>query len=175
MSDFLTDEEKALWEAFTKGAEPLKKEEKESFKPPKKEKKISRSHIPPIPQESFASPPKNEASVDPIQNLDRKTSRKIRKERIEIDATLDLHGLTQTEAYGKLSYFIPNSQARGHKLILVITGKGSSRSYEKVGVLRNNVPQWLQNKASFPQVLSISSAQPQHGGNGAFYVFLRKK
>ena len=57
-----------------------------------------------------------------------------------IDARLDLHGLTQSEAHGALLRFLRNAHARDARLVLVITGKGRGA---EPGVLRRQVPQWL--------------------------------
>ena len=42
----------------------------------------------------------------------------------EIDARLDLHGLTQAQAHSALLHFMHNAHARDARLVLVITGKG---------------------------------------------------
>lgn len=173
--DFFTEDEKRLWHEVNKDTKPLKKEKRVTQKPPKTPQSPKKSLVSfpleenPIPKDKVDKTRNTSTSLD---SLDRKTSRKIRKQSLTVDARLDLHGFYQTQAYEKLRRFIPEAQARGYKLVLIITGKGRPGS---PSVLNQNVPRWLKDSAAFPQVLSISKAQPQDGGNGAFYVFLRKR
>jgi DNA-nicking Smr family endonuclease len=89
-----------------------------------------------------------------------------------IDVRIDLHGDTLDQACTRLSRFFTNAQRHGNKLALVITGKGRIIDGERVGVLRNEIPLWFKNNPQF--VISFSTAQPHHGGDGAFYVRIRK-
>ncbi len=63
--------------------------------------------------------------------------------------------------------------------MLVITGKGK-RSADPGpiptprGVLRHQVPQWLSMPPLAQAVLQITPAHLSHGGEGAYYVYLRK-
>jgi DNA-nicking Smr family endonuclease len=173
---FLTEEEQALWDLVNQETKRLKTKKKEviSVKLPREklpEKKHPKIELPSSFENAF--PLKTHSSE--IDTLDRRTSRKIRNQTLNIDARLDLHGFIQKDAYARLQSFIKSAHIRGHKLILIITGKGySSEGAEVKGVLRQKLPQWLKEAETFPQVLSVSSAQPQDGGNGAYYVFLKK-
>lgn len=176
---FLTEDEKKLWEAVNKETKPLKRTHKKIVINPPKQKIESSSEPFASLFDAFSSSPSLSSSTNPeIQSLDRKTKRKIRTSAIKIEKRLDLHGQTQNQAYDRLVNFIENS-ARNHlKLVLVITGKGRSKeevtwSETPYGVLREKVPQWLMNKKVFPSVRSVSVANPQDGGNGALYVFLK--
>jgi DNA-nicking Smr family endonuclease len=95
-----------------------------------------------------------------------------------IDGRLDLHGLTQAEAHDRLSGFVKAAQARGKRVLLVITGKGykapNSQHGGESGVLRRAVPRWLNAPDLRPLVLAIHAAQPRHGGEGALYVLLKR-
>jgi DNA-nicking Smr family endonuclease len=88
-----------------------------------------------------------------------------------IDARLDLHGLTQSEAHGALLRFLHNAQARDARLVLVITGKGRGG---EPGVLRRQVPQWLGLPELRSLVVGFEDAGARHGGEGALYVRLRR-
>lgn len=94
--------------------------------------------------------------------------RQVRQGRRTIDAKIDLHGLTQAEAHAALLQFITRAKTGGKRVLLVITGKGSKME----GILRRALPHWLST-ISF--VHSHVEAAPNHGGGGAFYVFLRKE
>ena len=97
---------------------------------------------------------------------------------IEIDARVDLHGLRQDEAHRRLASFLIRAQAEGHKVVLVITGKGRPGSEEAFGsergVLRRSVPHWLSSPAARDVVIGFEPADPVHGGAGALYVRIRR-
>tara|TARA_B100001093_G_C26422913_1_gene840631 strand:+ start:126 stop:740 length:615 start_codon:yes stop_codon:yes gene_type:complete len=114
--------------------------------------------------------------------IDRKTSLKLKKGKVEIDCKLDLHGLTQTEAKQALERAILGAWKSRLRLVLVITGKGLRQSKynslddnEARGVLRRAVPKWLKEKPLSNFILALSSAQQIHGGTGALYVLLRRQ
>jgi DNA-nicking Smr family endonuclease len=119
-----------------------------------------------------------------LATFDRNSARKIRIGRIEIEARVDLHGLRQDEAHTMLRSFLFRSQSRGLRYVLVITGKGkttsifdrSSRDIERErGVLKRNVPRWLEEPDIRSIVVSYTTAAIHHGGEGAIYVHLRSK
>jgi len=113
--------------------------------------------------------------------IDRKTSLKLKKGKVEIDYKLDLHGLTQIEAKQALEQAILGAWKNKLRLILVITGKGLRQSKSNdlndngaTGILRRIVPRWLKEAPLSNFVLAFSSAQQTHGGSGALYVLLRR-
>lgn len=88
---------------------------------------------------------------------------------------LDLHGLTQGDAHGRLSAFLRRAQAGGFGLVLVITGQGRSGGLgDERGVLRRAVPHWLSLPELRPIVLGFEEAGPRQGGAGALVVRLRR-
>jgi DNA-nicking Smr family endonuclease len=110
--------------------------------------------------------------------LDKNSARRMKRGKMQIDARLDLHGYRQDEAFCILSDFIINSVRSKKRCVLVITGKGLH--YEKLGdrgagVLRRNVPIWLNEEPNRSQILSFSHAAPSDGGVGALYVLLKKQ
>ena len=114
--------------------------------------------------------------------IDRKTSLKLKKGKVEIDYKLDLHGLTQIEAKQALEEAILRAWKQRLRLILVITGKGlrqpKSNGFNDTigtGILRRAVPKWLKETPTSNFVLAFSSAQQTHGGTGALYVLLRRQ
>ena len=88
-----------------------------------------------------------------------------------IDARLDLHGFTQSEAHAALLRFLRNANARNARLVLVITGKGRGG---EIGVLRRQVPQWLGLPEFREFVVGFEDAHITHGGEGALYVRVRR-
>jgi DNA-nicking Smr family endonuclease len=129
-----------------------------------------------IPREKKASPA-------PLTEFERRKARQIGSGKVEIGARIDLHGLRQHDAYARLRAFLLDAYAQGHKTVLVITGKGGDEPADRLGalagdrqrgVLRRNVPSWLQEPDLRSIVLSYTQAGIRHGGAGALYVQLRK-
>ena len=94
----------------------------------------------------------------------------MRRGKLPIAASFDLHGHTQASAARALPAFLERQQADGARCVLVITGKGR----EGQGVLRRNFLLWLESPGARALVSGYAEAHPKHGGAGAFYVFLRK-
>jgi DNA-nicking Smr family endonuclease len=176
----LKPEEKDLWRRYTKGINPLRQDVlKESAAP-----KAGPAHDKPraAPQGYVPPPPLRHAPPTDQMNLDAATQRKLRRGRAEIDARIDLHGMRQAEAHAALTSFILRSKDRGHRCVLVITGKGTrgvghNNPYETPGpgVLRTRLRQWLAQDPVRAHVFGVEEAHPRHGGAGAFYVFIRRK
>ncbi|GGA37460.1 Smr/MutS family protein [Pelagibacterium lentulum] len=104
--------------------------------------------------------------------------RRLERGHVPIDGTLDLHGLTQEQAFAALKRFIPARAARGDRTVLVITGKGLKKTgylqIEQKGILRAMLPLWLADRDVKPFVAGIDQAHQSHGGEGAFYVRLKR-
>lgn len=108
-----------------------------------------------------------------VVGLDKRTAQRLRRGQLQIDGRIDLHGMTQAEAHANLLRFITASAKAGRRCVLVITGKGL-RGGAGTGVLRSELPRWLNEPVLRPLILSFAPAQPKDGGGGAFYVYLRK-
>lgn len=168
-----TREELALWHHAVRDAAPLRPAEAVRLPaaPP--------SPPPVAPPFTAARPPSPPAPapaarrLDPAGpvDLDRRSWLRLRRGRYPIDARLDLHGLNQVEAHGRLSAFLAGAQARGNRCVLVITGRGLRHG----GTLREMTPRWLEAEPNRRLVLSFSEARLQHGGEGALYVLLRRR
>lgn len=111
----------------------------------------------------------------PLAPLDRRMMRALGRGRLGVDASLDLHGLTQAAAHARLAAFLRSAQASGHRLVLVVTGRGAGRGDgDERGVLRRQVPHWLRLPDLRAIVSGIEEAGPRQGGEGALYVKLRR-
>lgn len=104
--------------------------------------------------------------------IEQPVYRKLSRGRTPIDASIDLHNMNQDEAMSQLHRFLVQARARDCRHVLVITGKG--RSPHSDGVLRRMVPFWLSREPFIGLVSGVRSAARGHGGDGAFYVRLRK-
>jgi DNA-nicking Smr family endonuclease len=121
---------------------------------------------------------------DLLGGVDGRTEERMRKGKIEPDARLDLHGYTETAAHDALLNFLRGAQARGYRMIIVVTGKGAKRDdnapfdlelgRKPRGILKMVVPRWLAEPAFARFVAAARQAHVRHGGEGALYVYLRR-
>jgi DNA-nicking Smr family endonuclease len=119
----------------------------------------------------------------PLPKFERRKAKQIAGGKAEIGARVDLHGLRQADARSRLRAFLLEAHGKGHRTVLVITGKGGEQGGDRLdgllgrpqrGVLRRSVPGWLEEPDMRALVLSYTQAGVRHGGAGALYVQLRK-
>ncbi|SIO20107.1 DNA-nicking endonuclease, Smr domain [Vannielia litorea] len=124
--------------------------------------------------------PAAEPAAKPAPAMDRKAFNRMRRGKLKPEARIDLHGMTLAEAHPRLMKFIHGVHADGKRLVLVITGKGRTRPEDegpipsRPGVLRRQVPDWLSRPPLSALVLEVTPASLKHGGDGAYYVYLRR-
>lgn len=111
--------------------------------------------------------------------MDHKAHRNMTRGKLDPEGRIDLHGMTMAEAHPELIRFVLNAHDAGKRLVLVITGKGKrglddGPIPQRQGVLRHQVPQWLQLPPLGAVVLQVAQAHLKHGGSGAYYVYLRR-
>jgi DNA-nicking Smr family endonuclease len=106
-----------------------------------------------------------------VEGIEPRRKHRIAKEREEIGARIDLHGMTQDRARAALDAFVARAWNDGWRAVLVITGKGVQGD----GILRKAVPGWLGAPELSHIVAGISEAARHHGGEGALYVALKRK
>jgi DNA-nicking Smr family endonuclease len=90
--------------------------------------------------------------------------------------------MTETKAHGALHAFLARAQENDARLALVITGVGNPQGHEgaewmrsRHGVLKEMVPRWLMEKDFTALTSGWAPAHRRHGGDGALYVYLRRK
>jgi DNA-nicking Smr family endonuclease len=173
----LTDEEMALWSGVARSIKPLRPAKaKPAIKPPvaaaetkRAPQRAAKLHQPPAPSPA-GKPPQ-------LAPLDRREKKRVARGREAIDARIDLHGMTQSEAHDALVHFLRRAQTKGARLVLVVTGKGSRTAHDsdrERGVLRRQVPLWLALPEFRPFIVGFDEAHLAHGGAGALYVRLRR-
>ena len=180
----LSQDERELWTTVTRSIAPLRETiesvlEEEAApaatpKPPAPMKRRAAGTPPAKPAPAKTAPP----PPPPVVPLGRRMRARVARGAEAIDGRLDLHGLTQGEAHAALLRFLRTAQAREARLVLVITGKGSRNSDHGGngrGVLRRQVPQWLQLPEFRVLVAGMDDAHIAHGGEGALYVRIRRK
>jgi DNA-nicking Smr family endonuclease len=155
-----------LWEAVTRDVRPLD--------PGRLPVSVA---LPPEP-----APPDNRADVAssvpsapprPPGPVDRSTVERLKRGQVAIEARIDLHGMDQRAAFAALTGFVDGAMRQGRRALLVITGKGALS--EGGGVLRRNAPDWLMASPLAARILAIVPAHNRHGGDGAFYVLIRRQ
>jgi DNA-nicking Smr family endonuclease len=116
----------------------------------------------------------------PLAPLGRRLKQRVARGREPIDARIDLHGMTQTEAHTALLRFLRRAQSDGVRIALVVTGKGTGKVSDgrgtsgERGVLKRQVPLWLSLAEFRSLVVGFEDAHVGHGGQGALYVRLRR-
>ena len=141
---------------------------------------------PPVPKPakiitmpSYQSPQR--PGNQPVGVIEPRLRQKLGRGRVPIDGTLDLHGMRQDEAHRALTGYLGARVARGDRTILVITGKGLKKvngdptAIVERGVLRAMLPIWLSSPELQPLVAGWDQSAPGHGGEGAWYVRLRRQ
>ncbi len=172
----LSDEEIALW---TEVARSVKRRRGAVLPTPSKPVVGDPPPAPPPMRAEAPASRQTKPSAPPLAPIDRRLKRKLKRGRGEIDGVIDLHGLTQAEAHQALRGFLRHSQARGARLVIVVTGKGGPLDEpgswpRERGVLRRVTPHWLREPDLRAIVLGFEEAGRAHGGSGALYVRLRR-
>ncbi len=181
----LSGRDRAIWEKVTETVKPLGARPDAPATPPRRMVRDLREDRA-LPDEWHSRP-----SPKPEARIDRKTRRQIITGRMDVDRSIDLHGMTQDQAFAKLRATVEGSIRRGDKVLLVVTGKGGRRfaqtgavpaayrtrdEFEQFGgVLRRMVPLWLNGPELKPFIQSFGAAAQEHGGEGALYVMLRRR
>jgi DNA-nicking Smr family endonuclease len=175
-------EELALWREATKSARALGKRaiapsgaKPEAVSPP-----AAARARPPLPKPAPVAIKVHAAK--PLPAIEQKLLRDLRRGAQPVDARIDLHGYTQERARVTIERFLSHARARGYRLVLVVTGKGSAFAGEpstqgersERGVLRAMLPRWLALPPMSDWIVGLSQAGPRHGGEGALYIQLRR-
>ncbi|MBX9696721.1 MAG: Smr/MutS family protein [Alphaproteobacteria bacterium] len=183
----LKEDEASVWEEFTKDIKKLPKTASsadliQGLKDKGFKDKLealthtvfSKNQDRPLIAPSRAAPVFNEG-------MTRRTIRKLVPE-----ATIDLHGYTLQN--GRLAFrkFVQQQANLGRSCICIITGKGTREqeedkflmllAYESAGkrTLREALHDWAKESDIHPLIASLSRANPNHGGDGAYYLVLKK-
>jgi DNA-nicking Smr family endonuclease len=167
----LSAEEQAAWDEARSAAKPMR-----GKKPPPDvmQKNPPESEVKPLTPTRPQKPRITAATAlkrDDFRALDKATSARFKGGKIPIDTTLDLHGLKASDAQQRTHHFITAAAARGDRVVLIITGKGQRGE----GVIRRELPHWLEAPALRPFILAMTYARPEEGGEGAYRILLRRQ
>ena len=119
------------------------------------------------------------SSKETLHNKDLKR----KKENHYITKSIDLHGYTLEEANKSIQDFINKSYEEGINKLIVVTGKGLHSNNEKdpyvskeFSILKYSVPEFIKKNIELIRKISeITNAKIEDGGEGAFYIYLKKK
>ena len=177
----VTPDELELWRHVAQTVRPIKSKRRPAAPkeaapsaPPAKAK-AAKPPVAPAPpaKPQPPAPAKPHALTHGLSHgIDRRQAERFRKGKLTIEGKIDLHGRTQQDAHDDLLAFLRRAHAAGKRNVLVVTGKGMTTS--KVGILRQAVPRWLNEPSFRTLVLAFDYAEPQHGGEGALYVLLKR-
>jgi DNA-nicking Smr family endonuclease len=160
--------DRAVWHEATRDVKPLR-----ARIAPVSPSPIVAPEPGPIGTEQLQASSPQSAALDRFAGIDRANAERLKRGLHRIEARLDLHGMTQTEAHRELAAFVAVSRDAGRRCVLVITGRGLGPSGP--GILKNALPRWLEEPGLRHQILAIAPAQPRHGGAGATYLLLRRR
>jgi DNA-nicking Smr family endonuclease len=160
----LTEDERKLWRRVAARVRTRRPIAEETEAPSVRAKTLVRVEKTPA---SSPAPAKPRTSPQP---QDRGAERRVRRGRVEIGGTLDLHGHNQDTGRAALARFLGAAHARGARTVVVITGVGRSGQ----GVLKRRLPEWLAERDLRPLVSGFAQAHRTHGGEGAYYIFLKR-
>ncbi len=172
----LTDEEIELWRAVAKSVAP-----RQGATLPAARKRAAPAAAPLKAEKPAAA---STAKVEAPQNLalaplEKRLKRRLARGGAGPEDAIDLHGMSEAEAHRALRGFLSYAQARGARLVLIITGKGEGKGpapplWTEPGLLRRLTPHWLRAPDLRAIVLGFEEAGRGHGGAGALYVRLRR-
>ncbi|MDB5620462.1 Smr/MutS family protein [Tardiphaga sp.] len=175
----LSEEERHLWDSVAQQTRPLRKKRVVKaavvVETPVAEKPVPAAK----PRRLSAAPPSIKPAappaVPPLAPLGRRERSQLSRGKKDIDARLDLHGMTQTRAHDALQAFLHRCHYDGCTFVLIITGKGRTVGPESErGILRRQVPLWLGLPEFRGFVVGFEQATIGHGGEGALYVRIRR-
>ena len=183
------DEDRRLWHQLTRSVRPLRgraapppaageADDGHAFDPREDgaERPEEARGAPPVrPRPPPAVAAVRRLEVDTLHGVDAGTVRRLRRGRVPIEGRLDLHGMTRRQAAAALARFLADAQGQGWRCVVVITGRGRRAPLEpETGVLKAALPRWLNEPGNRQRLLGFASARPVHGGEGAFYLLLKR-
>ncbi len=109
--------------------------------------------------------------IDDRRSVERGILDRLSRGSHQIDMSIDLHGYTIEDSYKVFYNAFICAIKNNLRLMLVITGKGDKNSHS----IRSQLLRWVNIPEISSYIIYISEAHRKHGGDGAFYLVLRKK
>lgn len=161
----LTEDDLLVWRRVARTARPLPGRE---LPPEEEQTPVADRAASAAAKAAAAAPAERAARQRPPQPAELSGEKRVRRGKVEVDAVLDLHGMTLMQARDALARFLKRSRIEGARIVLVVTGKGRGGE----GAIRREMPDWLRQEAA--HVSGYAEAHQRHGGAGALYVRLRR-
>ena len=167
-----------------KGVKPIKKNNKLSAQKKKTKNKIFKETKKITKVKNTLSEPRNKLKQTEFTLEKISIGKNIKKRFFKIDKKIDFHGKGLVEAEEIFLSTVLECYNVGQRCLLFVTGKGLFKTknlkdeYEPKlyhGVIRAAFFEWVNSKKFSKYILSFEQASIKHGGDGAFYVYLRKK
>ena len=185
-----SEDDLSIWDKFAKNLEPLHVQESANGAPPRspRDPEIQMDGRAPRSGVDYQFPARrvelaanNRQQKLNARRMDKNVRNKLVKGKIEPASRIDLHGKNRREAEAAVSSFINSSYKKGYRLVLVITGKGRAEYRDEGlaqragGVLKTQVARQLSAPPLSECVLEFVHAHRRHGGDGAYYVYLKRR
>lgn len=164
--------ERLLDDAFA-GVEPIDPAEVGRIDPPRRRTATAKPPGKRPAKPRFELERIGERVAGSADGLDDRTLARLAAGALPVESRLDLHGLDRGGARAALGRFLATSRALGHRVVLVVHGRGR-RSADGEAVLRREVPEWLADGGEGEGVEAIVSAPPKLGDVGALLLLLRR-
>ncbi|MGG5810818.1 Smr/MutS family protein [Falsiroseomonas sp. CW058] len=169
----LTKPDQALWRAYTADILPLfghaRPPDPDPPPPtpaPPAAPVVAHKHAP----RPMHNPPVELRVGEQPGGLDHRRWKALRRGDLRAERTLDLHGRRANDAHLALRAFLHAAAADGVRHVTVVTGKGPA---PEGGVLRRELPHWLNAPDLRPLVLGAAHPHPTNAG--AVNILLRRK
>ena len=112
---------------------------------------------------------KVEAQIKKEKETPSQPKRPVNYDKLPVEAVIDLHGLTATEAQTQLHNFFIKAHKKGLKKVLIIHGKGIHSKEEPV--LKKEVMYFIEHS---PIAGKHGIPGAAEGGSGAVWVAIKK-
>ena len=108
----------------------------------------------------------------------------LKRGKVKIDRRIDLHGYGLVEAHNKFIGEVKKNYNKNKRCLLIITGKGVHKKTGNeqdtnpklfYGKIKNSIINWINQDDLKKYILTYQDAGFEHGGDGALFVYLRKK
>ena len=166
-----------------KGVKPFKKDTSTI------ESKITKKNIKLDKKTKTKNTTKQKISEQKVRSSEFKLSfgdvnKELKRGKIKIDRRVDLHGYSLVEAHDKLNSEVKKNYNKNKRCLLIITGKGVHKKIENdqdtnpklyYGKIKNSIINWINEDDLKKYILTYQDAGFEHGGDGALFVYLRKK
>lgn len=162
--DGLDEKERRMWGRVTHNIKPLNQRETEGDSIPES------PSSPKSPERAEKPIVKRAVVKPPLLIVNRESERNIKRGRVRVEASCDLHDLSVNAAHNQIRKFVRQNRLKGCRCVLIITGKGHNGE----GKIRRTFRLWLETEEAKQLISGYSTAHVRHGGAGAFYLFLRR-